>query len=344
MRTIAQLIAAGMFLVGQADAAPADTIVIRAGTIHTAEGDAPIVNGAIVVQDGKIIAVGGAGALIDVPAGTTTIDYGPDAVVVPGLVAVDSAYASSAPGPRTADPSLLAIDQFDPYSQIVSALRSGITTAYIAPSRGRLIAGQGAVIKTGGELGDTDTRVLSKSAGLHGSISEDARRTPGYWEPPVPATVDVGLGLDRAQLPRTTMGAVLAIEELIAFAKGDSSFAEEYGRNTGPELAKALEAGLVWRMGAETPGEVRALIDVAKRFNLPMVIDGASRAASAAGDIAASGLSVIARPRYGAAGDFGKDNTADWPSYDSIARLIGEGVPEGAPEADKIDAPMREEP
>lgn len=303
-----------------------DVVAVRAGTIHPGAGQPAIENGVVVTENGKIVAVGRA-ADIAIPAGATTIDYGAGAVVIPGLVAVDSGYTPSSPGPRTADPSLLAIDKFDPYSNLVSALESGITTVYLAPARGRLIAGQGAVVKSGGsELGDPAGRVLLESAGLHGSISREARSTPGYWEPPVPATVDVGLGVEAPQLPRTTMGAILALEELFAFAGGDDSFAEEYGRLTGPALAKAIKDGMTWRMGAETPGEVRALLDAAVQFKFPLVVDGAGRAASLAEDLAASGTPVIARPHYRGASNFGKSETADWPEYDTIARLMGEGV------------------
>ncbi|MEM9379468.1 MAG: amidohydrolase family protein [Planctomycetota bacterium] len=329
MRTLTEFIAAASLGLGALVvpvAAAGDATVVRAGTIHLVEGDPITGGGAVVVEDGKIIAVGPASS-IEAPGGARTIDYGPNAVIVPGLVAADSNYASRTAGPRTADPTILAVDQFDPYAPIVSALRSGVTTCYLAPARGRLIAGQGAVVKTGGgRSGDPESRVVLASAGLHGSISEEARRTPGYWEPPVPATVDVGLGVEQPQLPKTTMGAVLAIDELMAFAGGDDSYADEYGERTGPELASAMKAKKVWRMGGESAAEVRALLDVKKRHGIPLVIDGASRAASMAGAIAAAKVPVIARPYFNNGGNFGKAETSDWPSYGHIARLAGEGV------------------
>ncbi len=303
-----------------------DTVVIQAGTIYLVDGETITGGGTVVVEDGKIVAVGPT-STIEAPGNARTIDYGSDAVIVPGLVAVDSDYTSRTAGPRTADPSLLAIDQFDPYAPLVSALRSGVTTVYLAPARGRLIAGQGAVVKSaGGASGDTDARVLRASSGLHGSISAEARRTPGYWEPPVPATVDVGLGVEQPQLPKTTMGAVLAIDELMAFAGGDASFSDEYGAQTGPALAKALEEKMVWRMGADSAAEVRALLDLKARHGMPLVIDGAGRAASAIEAIAAAKVPVIARAYFNNGGNFGKDETANWPSYGLIARLVGEGV------------------
>ncbi|MEL6906661.1 MAG: amidohydrolase family protein, partial [Planctomycetota bacterium] len=127
-------------------------------------------------------------------------------------------------------------------------------------------------------------------------------------------------------LPRTTMGAVLALDELMAFAGGDDSFADEYGPLTGPALAKAIAAGVAWRMGAESAGEVRAILDAAERYGFPLVVDGASDAVSAAAELAAAGVPVIARPHFEAGANRGKSATGDWPEYDTIARLVGEGV------------------
>ncbi|MDA1263674.1 MAG: hypothetical protein O2816_01185 [Planctomycetota bacterium] len=132
----------------------------------------------ILVKDGKIIAIG---TDVDVPAGVRVVDYGDDAVIAPGLVCADSSYGSSIAGPRTAEPTVLAVDNFDPYSEMFDSLRAGVTSVYMAPSRSRLVAGQGAVVKTGGEA--NSGRVVSDAALLHGSVTAEARRTPGYWVP-----------------------------------------------------------------------------------------------------------------------------------------------------------------
>ncbi len=168
-----------------------ELVAVKAGTIHAVEGGRVITGGGtVLIRDGKIV---GVGEDEDLPAGVRVVDYGPSAVIVPGLVAVDSAFGSPTASDRTAEPGLAAVDGFDPYGDYLRYLAHGVTTAYVAPARNRLIAGNGAVVKLGGAPGES--RVLSERAAIHGSISEDARRTPGYWEPPVPATVDVGLGI-----------------------------------------------------------------------------------------------------------------------------------------------------
>lgn len=276
----------------------------------------------ILVKDGKIIAIG---TDVDVPAGVRVVDYGDDAVIAPGLVCADSSYGSSIAGPRTAEPTVLAVDNFDPYSEMFDSLRAGVTSVYMAPSRSRLVAGQGAVVKTGGEA--NSGRVVSDAALLHGSVTAEARRTPGYWVPPVPATVDVGLGLEQAQLPRTTMGAVVALRELVALAGGEGALDAEYGPYTGAALKGLIDAGTPWRMNADTPEEVRALLGLFTELKLPLVLDGVSGAdEDLAKEIAAAGVTVIAGPHVLNGADFGKGDEPTGPNHALVSILAKGGA------------------
>jgi len=299
------------------------TVAVQAGTIHLVAGDQVIENGTIVVVDGRITAVG---ADVAIPHGARVVDYGADAVIVPGFVAADSTFGSSIAAPRTAEPDLRAVDGFDPYTNLYTAVTSGVTSTYLAPARGRLVAGQGAVVKSAGEK--DSRRVLSDSVGLHGSIGAEARRTPGYWEPPVPATVDQGMGVARKQLPRTTMGAMVALEELLALARGEGD-AEEYGPYAGPGLARHISSKKPWRMGADSAEEIRALLEFFGSHGLPLVIDGAAEAGQLATEIAAAGVPVIVDvsmlPNQGGR-DFGKGEGANWPNYGTAAALHKAGA------------------
>jgi len=297
-------------------------VAVQAGTLHLVDGGAVLEDGTILIRDGKIEAIG---TEVEIPSGARVVDYGPDAVIVPGLVAADSSYGSSRAAERTASPSLRALDNFDPYSELRRELRAGVTSVYLAPARGRLIAGQGAVVKTGGE--PEDDRVVSDSAVIHGSISAEARSTPGYWKPPVPATVDVGLGVEQPQLPRTTMGAEVALRELLALVGGDEDLVEEYGIETGPALQALMEAKRPWRMGAHSPEEVRALLAFFAEAGLPLVLDGARGVdEEAAAEIAAAGVPVIASVATHGGSDFGKGPDAPWPNTQVVSTLAEAGV------------------
>ncbi len=296
-------------------------VALQAGRIHVSATQV-VEDGTVLISDGKIVAVG---TDVEIPAGVRVVDYGDDAVLSPGLVCADSSYGFPRPGARTADPTVLAVDNFDPYTEMFDALREGVTTVYLVPARGRLIAGQGAVVKTGGDA--ESNRVLDAATFLQGAISAEARRTPGYWVPPVPATVDVGLGVEQAQLPRTTMGAIIALEELLALAAGDGDLAAEYGPFTGPALAAAIEAGQTWRMRADSPEEVRALLALAAKAGLPLVLEGAVQAdEDLASEIAAAGVSVITGPHTLGGSDFGRGPDVAGPNHELVSTLARAGA------------------
>lgn len=308
-------------------AAPAEgggLVAIQAGTIHAVEEGRLIEGGGtVLIQDGKII---GVGKDFVVPKGARVVDYGPNAVIIPGLIAVESNLGGFAASERTAEPGLSAVDEFDTYGNYKSILASGVTTAYLAPARNRLIGGHGAVVKLGGEPGQN--RIVSDSASIHGSISADARRTAGYWEPPVPATVDVGLGVERAQLPRTTMGAIVALRELLALA-ADPKNSEEYGPYAGADLAKLVKDGTTWRMTAESEGEVRALVDFFSENDLPLVLSGAEHAGDLAEWIASKKIPVVVNSSVRTNSrpiDRGKEEESRWPDGQLASKLKKAGV------------------
>ena len=295
-------------------------VVVKAGTIHLVEDDRVLEDGVLLIEDGRIAAVAESA---EFPGVEHVVDYGPDAVIIPGLVSADSFYSYGSASRRTADPAVRAVDHFDPYSDSTRALVSGVTSFYVAPARGRLIAGQGAAVKSAGK-----NRILSDSTGLHGSISSDARRTPGYWDPPIPATVDQGMGVARPQLPRSTMGAIVALQEVLALARGGEG-EQEYGRLLAGQLAPLLEAKKTWRMGAQTEAEIRALVDAFAAEGLPLVIDGAREAGEVAQEIATAGFPVIVSisiPENSTGRDFGKDKDRAWPRYDTASVLAEAGV------------------
>ena len=78
----AALTLAALTAAASAAPSPGDAVVIKAGTIHLVEVGETIRGGAVLVEDGKIVAIGPADT-IDVPGGASIVDHGPDAVIVP---------------------------------------------------------------------------------------------------------------------------------------------------------------------------------------------------------------------------------------------------------------------
>ena len=305
--------------------AATDTVAVRAGTIHVVEGGVVHEGGAtLLLRAGRVLAVG---ADVPIPPDAHVVDYGPGAVIVPGLVAANSTFGSGSASARTADPEVRAIDNFNVHSNYyLGDLAGGVTTVYLAPARNRLIAGQGAVIKLAGE---DEGRVLLSSASVQGSVAEDARGVPGYWEPPVPATVDEGLGRAEPQLPGSLMGAMVALRELVAFARGQADHADVYGASTGPALSALMRAGVPWRFEANSEREIRALLSLAASENFPLVVDGGGFSGDLAEEIAAAGVKVVLRVDVapGRSGrNLGQAEDAEWPAYDNAVRLVEAGV------------------
>ena len=297
-------------------------IAVRAGTIHTVEGK-QISNGTILIRGGQIVDLGEG---IEIPADATIVDYGPDAVIVPGFVAAMSYYASGSASKRSADPDVRAVDGFDPYRKYYSALSAGVTSAYISPADSRLISGQGGLVKLAGD--DHARRIVNEASAIHGAVDSAARSAPGYWEPPVPVTVDVGIGSQTPQLPKTTMGAIVALDELMALGRsGDGS--SEYGPRAPMDFVRMLDRGVPLRLGAVDHNEILAVLEFAAQREVRIILDKANDAGGLATEIAKSGVSVIFRVPYtpnSRAFDRGKGEDSRWYQFGAPAKLDAAGV------------------
>lgn len=304
--------------------APAGAVVaLRAGAIYTAVGNEVIQDGTILVQSGRIVAVGKS---VAIPPNAEIVDYGPDAVIAPGFVLADSNIATGNPPARTAEPTLSALANFDTYARYDYALAAGITSAYITPARMRLVAGQGAVVKLAG--GAEQERVLKYPAALHGALSAEARTAQGYWEPPVPPTSDTGLGVFEPQLPRTLIGAGVAMRELLVAARG-ARVAEDFGPYASLELAGLLQKRMPWLISAVEEPEIRVALDLARDFGLNLVVNDATYAEGLAEELAKAGASVVYKPPFNPDGPLvnrGRSPDARWPAADVASRLAAAGV------------------
>ncbi len=159
-----------------------DVVAITVGRVHTCDGD-PIDGATVVVEDGKIRAVG---KHVSVPAGAKWI-HRPDAVVVPGFVDGGTqvglrAYASAGEGGLVLGPKFGAVgteaplvENFDrDLPDLRAAAHAGVTSAALTPGFGKLVAGGQAVVKTGGGKDS----VIAKSAGVVIDLAGNAGGAP----------------------------------------------------------------------------------------------------------------------------------------------------------------------
>ncbi len=149
-----------LVLAPAADAPPAaGPIAFRGARIHTAAGK-PIDDGVLVIDKGKIVAVGPAGS-VTIPKGARVIDA-TGQTIVPGLVDTHShigiypkpsvpAHSDGNEGSGAVQSGLRALDAIwadDPGIKMAAA--GGVTTANIMPGSGNVIGGQTLYVKLRG--------------------------------------------------------------------------------------------------------------------------------------------------------------------------------------------------
>ncbi len=137
----------------------AEVVVFRGARIHTAAG--PVIeSGTLIVDDGRIVAVGPSDK-VPLPVGVKVIDAS-GKVVIPGLVDSHShlgvysrpALTANSDGNETTDPvtsivrALDSLNPFDPGIRMANA--GGITTANIMPGSANVIGGQTVYVKLRG--------------------------------------------------------------------------------------------------------------------------------------------------------------------------------------------------
>ncbi len=186
--TVRRLVAFAVLLVPLFARADAPGVyAITGGTVHPVSG-APIPNGAVIIRNGLIEAVGDA---VAIPADATIIDV-KGAHVYPGLIDAQTSLGFAAPtssrrggggggGERTErppepTPDSLAIRTAKISDDDADARRAiGVTTVVTAPSNG-IFNGQSAIVNLGN--GPIESRVIKSPAALQ--ISFNTRPTWTY--------------------------------------------------------------------------------------------------------------------------------------------------------------------
>ncbi|HUP24453.1 MAG TPA: amidohydrolase family protein [Thermoanaerobaculia bacterium] len=135
-----------LVLLASSLAAQAPVRAFRGAQLHPIAGP-PIEQGVLVVEGGRILAVGGSSTTI--PRGAEVIDVG-GKVILPGLVDTHSHLGSVSGGDRSAPlhPGVRALDSIDVRSDSFWRARAGgITTINVMPGSGLLMSGQTVYIK-----------------------------------------------------------------------------------------------------------------------------------------------------------------------------------------------------
>lgn len=276
------ILAGLIFFSGLMIPATAQDLAVEAGLLYTGVS-APIENGVVLIQDGKITAVG-SGDEIDITGAKEVLRA---AVVTPGFIDAHSTVGLSGIYNVDADqdqletssaiqPDLRAIDAYNAREELVGYLRDlGITTVHTGHGPGAVISGQTMIVKTGG--GDTLEEVLVDSVtALAMTLGSSVRSN-----------------FDK---PGTRSKAVAMLRQALIDAQ-DYAAKEEKKRDLGKEaLEDLLNGEISAMMTVHTVSDITAALRLQREFGFQMMLDGASEAYLLIDEIREAGVPVIIHP------------------------------------------------
>jgi imidazolonepropionase-like amidohydrolase len=290
-------------------------ILLRNATVLTMAGD-PILEGSVLVRDGRIAAVG---RQVAAPEGATVLDCAAR-IVVPGsldawtrvgLVDVDLVAAAndSDEGGEPSTPDLDVRDGINVESPVFGVTRAhGVTTVLVVPQDTNVINGRSALLHC-----------------LDGAPLRDRAVAPPAGAPPFPAALHVSFG-DSAKarfakkdaMPSTRMGVAAVLRREFERARDRQAKVRRYeerrkawddshkpeeappdppDRDRGLEvLGRALAREIPVFAAADRLDDIRTALRIGDEFGLRIVILGGIESWKCAGELAARKVPVVYGP------------------------------------------------
>ncbi len=247
----------------------------------------PIENGVLVVQNGKITAVGAANR-VKIPAGAAEFDM-KGKVLMPGLVDTHSHLGEGSGGDASAalHPDVRIIDGIDPNSDTFKrALAGGITTVNVMPGSGHLMSGQTVYLKMReGRTIDDLTFCQDLQSGICGGMKM-ANGTNPMRPAPFPGT-----RAKSAAMQRQLFLDAQAYNNKIKAAKGKASKMPERKPNLEP-IVEILNGKRIVHFHTHRYEDIMAALRLQKEFGFKLVLHHVSEAWKAVDEIAKSGVSA----------------------------------------------------
>src|SRR3954471_23837457 len=296
-----------------ATAAPSsETIAIKGGKLLTITHGV-IENGVVVMHNGRITAVGGAGTAI--PAGAKVIDA-TGMTVYPGLIDSETHLGlTEISAERMTNDEIEMSDEIMPHMHVYDAFHAetalipvtrinGITNAIVAPASGDTLPGQDSFIQLAGA---SATEMLTvRDIAMPLNFTGQQRRNQSFEQAKFPFT-RMGMA---TQLRQAFIDAQEYEQKLTAYDKKKSGGSnddkdKEKGPGAPPKRDLKLEALLPYLHGkkpvvlaAEQPNDLLTALDLANEFHLKIILNHVTHSASLLDKIAATGLPVIVGPIY----------------------------------------------
>lgn len=287
---------------------------VRGDLVYTMAGE-PIENGVVLIEDGRIRAVGPADR-VGIPGDYEVHDA---AVVTPGLVDARNVVGLAGMYNVPADqdqldktepiqPSLRALDAYNAREDLVAWVRSlGVTTMHTGPAPGALVSGQTMIVKTAGDT--VDEANVRSGAMMAFTVGPDVSQNFDS-----PGTRSKGMALIRQAL-------------VDARAYGRKKEQRDDDKKPDPDLGKealleVLKGDMPALVHANRAHDITAALRLAREFDLDMVLSGAAEAYLLLDEIKAAGVPVILHPTKTRPGG----ETAN-AAFDTAAKLQEAGIP-----------------
>jgi imidazolonepropionase-like amidohydrolase len=305
---------------------PAKPIAITGGKLLTIT-HGTIESGVLVIENGKIAAVGAAGS-VKLPANAQVIDA-KGMTVYPGLIDSEThlglteinADKNTNDLVETSDeimPHMHVADAFHAESALIPVARyNGITNAIVAPDSKDTLPGQNSFIQLAGA--DASQMLLIRDIALPLNFTGSQRRNESFAS---------------SSYPSTRMGMAAQMRQVFTDAQAYAVKWEEYNKKkaaakTGdtppspPSRDLKLEALLPYLEGkkpvvvkAEEPSDVETAFALAQEFKLRVILNGLTHSQSIFDKIASWTVPVILGSIY--------DDPKEWQRYDAVYRVPAE--------------------
>jgi imidazolonepropionase-like amidohydrolase len=305
---------------------PTKPVAITGGKLLTIT-HGTVENGVLVIENGKITAVGAAGS-VKVPAGAQVIDA-KGMTLYPGLIDSEthlglteiSAERNTNDLVERSDeimPHMHVSDAFHAESALIPVSRfNGITNAIVAPESDDTLPGQDSFIQLAGA--DATQMLLIRDIAMPLNFTGAQRRNESFAS---------------AQYPQTRMGMAAQLRQAFTDAQGYAAKWEEYNKKKAaaksgdtppspPSRDLKLEALLPYLEGkkpvivkADEPNDVETAWALVQEFKLHVILNGLTHSQAIYDKIAQWNVPVILGSIY--------DDPKEWQRYDTVYKMPGE--------------------
>ena len=302
-----------------------ETLALKGGKLLTITRGV-IENGVLVMHNGRITAIGGAGTAI--PSGAKVIDV-TGMTVYPGLIDSETHLGlTEISAERMTNDQIEMSDEIMPHMHVYDAFHAetalipvtrinGITNAIVAPASQDTLPGQDSFIQLAGP--SATEMLLVRDIAMPLNFTGAQRRNENFEQAKFPFT-RMGMA---AQLRQAFIDAQDYQQKLAAYDKKKSDEKEKDKAGAPPKRDLKLEALLPYLQGkkpvvlaAEEPNDLLTALDLAKEFHLKVVLNHVTHSASLLDKVAAAGVPVIVGPIY--------EQPKESERYDAVFRVPAE--------------------